>query len=125
MKVSEVMNKAIAISPEISVLDAAKMLSDKNIGSLIVIEDNKILGIITENDIVKNVSNLAKSVEQIMSKNLVTVSEDETLNQAAKLMRKHRIKRIPVIKDKALVGIITATDLIANVDEIDEDFLIG
>lgn len=123
MKVKDIMNKAIVVDFDISLKEAAKIMSDKNIGSLIVLKDNKIIGIITENDIVRNVSNLDRKISQIMSKRVLTINEDEDIDNAAELMGKNKIKRVPVIdKNGRLTGIVTTTDLIAHSEDLNEDF---
>jgi len=124
MKVKEAMNKAIAIDHDISLKKAAQIMSDKNIGSLIAVKGEKILGILTERDITGNINNLDRKVSSIMAKKVVTISEEEDIDQASILMKKNKIKRIPVVDDSNhLIGIITATDLIANSDDIDDEFL--
>jgi CBS domain-containing protein len=122
MKVSEVMNKVMVVDDNISLKQAAKIMSDKNIGCLIVTKNDKILGIITESDIVKNVNALEKKVSQVMNKNVACVDREDEINQAARLMAEKKIKRLPVLKGDELVGIITVTDLIANAEELDDDF---
>lgn len=124
MKIKEVMNKAIAIEHDISVKEAAKIMSDRKIGSLIALKNNKIAGIVTERDIMKNVSCLGKKISSVMSKNVVTIDRDESLENAALIMTERKIKRLPVVDNGKLVGIITATDIIANSDLLNEDFLL-
>ena len=124
MRIKEVMNKAIAVDHDISLRRAAKIMSDKNIGSLIIVKSGDIYGIITEHDIVGNADNLSKKISRVMSKNVLTVSENDDIDSAAKIMSKNKIKRLPVIDEKGKIkGIITATDLIAHADELSEDFL--
>jgi len=124
MKIKEVMNKVVAIEKDMSLKVAAKIMSEKNIGSLVVVNGDKILGIVTERDIVTNAANLGKGVKSVMVKNVVTISPDDELDNAAVLMRKNKIHRIPVVEDEKLVGIITATDLIANSEDLDEEFIL-
>lgn len=118
------MNKAIAIEHDVSVKEAARIMSNRNIGSLIVLKDNKIAGIITERDIMKNVSCLGKKISSIMSKNVVTIDHNESLENAALIMTERKIKRLPIVDGGKLVGIITATDIVANSDLLNEDFLL-
>ena len=59
-----------------------------------------------------------------MSRNIITIEQDEDIDNAAILMTKNKVKHLPVMKDEELVGIISATDLIENSDELNEDFLI-
>jgi CBS domain-containing protein len=124
MRVKEVMNKVVVIDSNISLRAAAKIMSDKNIGSLIILNKDNILGIITEKDIVDNASNLDKKVTSIKQRRIITVEQDESLDTVAIIMSKNKIKRLPVMRDGKLTGIITATDLLANSEELDEDFFI-
>ena len=123
MKISEIMNKAIAVDSDISLKEDAKIMSDRNIGSLIVLKNDKIAGIITEKDVIKNISSLGKKISSVMSKNVITANHDESLDNAALMMTEKRIKRLPVVDRGKLVGMITATDIIANSDILNEEFL--
>jgi len=123
MRVDEVMNKAIAIDSDVSLKQAAKIMSDKNIGSLIVLKKDKIAGIVTEKDVIKNVSNLGRKISSIMAKNVLTVENNDSIDNAAAIMDSRKIKRLPVLEKGKLVGIITATDIIANSDVLNEEFL--
>ena len=124
MKVKDIMNKAIVVDFDMPLKAAAKIMSQKNIGSLIVIKNKEIAGIITEKDITKNASNLDKKISSVMSKNVVTIEEYEDIDNAAVLMMKNKVKHLPVTKDEKLIGIISATDLIEHSEELNEDFLI-
>ena len=125
MKVSELMKKAIVVEENISLRNAAKIMSEKAIGSLIVVKGEKIAGIITERDILKNVNQLNSKLSQTMSKNVITISPKKSIDEAASLMSESKIKRLPVVDNGEIVGIITATDIIVHSDALNEDFLIG
>jgi len=122
MRISEVMNKAFVIDAKTSVKEAARIMSDKGIGSLIVMKGDKIEGIITERDVLKNISGLGKKVADVMSKNVITIEKGDSLENAAELMAEKKIKRLPVVSKGELVGIVTATDVLANSDSLNEDF---
>jgi CBS domain-containing protein len=82
------------------------------VGSVIVTEDNKPLGIITEKDILDRVINVQKDpaktfAKDIMSKLLVTISHHQTSKQALEVMRKNNIRRLAVVRDAKLVGVVT------------------
>lgn len=123
MKISQIMSKAIVIDDNTSVKEAAKIMSDKNIGSLIIVKDNKIAGIVTERDVLKNISKLNSKVSAIMSKNVITIEKEGNIEEAAEIMAEKKIKKLPVIEDKKLVGLISATDIIAHSKNLNEDFL--
>ena len=122
MKVKEVMNKVVVIDKDVNLKQASQIMSNKNIGSLVVLKNNKIVGIITERDILKNISSLGKKITSAMSKSVVTMDHNESLDNAALVMTEKKVKRIPVTDKGKLVGIITATDIIANSDVLNEDF---
>ena len=124
MKVKEVMNKAIAVDHDMNLRAAARLMSAKNIGSLVVVKGNIILGIITERDIMNNVLNLDKKVYSVMPKKVITIKQDQDIDDAAMLMSRNKIRRLPVVNtNEKLVGIITSTDLIAHSEDIGDEFL--
>lgn len=124
MKIKKVMRETIAIDTDMSIEAAAKIMADRNIGSLVIVNKTSILGIITERDILRNVSIAKKKVSTIMTKKVITIDPDEDIDYAAEIMAQHKIRRLPVVKKDKLVGIITAMDLIEHNDELNEDFFI-
>jgi len=121
MKVKEVMKQPFVVDKDISLKEAAKIMSSNGIGSLIFVSGNDIRGIITDTDLVRNYDSSAK-IKSIMSAKVITISPDENLENAAQLMRKNAIKRLPVVDNGKLVGIVTVTELIAHADELDDEF---
>ena len=122
MKVKDIMKKIMAVD-DVSLKQAAKIMAEKKVGSLVVMEDDKIEGIITERDVLKNVDRLQSKVSKIMTNKVITISQDASIDEAARLMRDNCIKRIPVMKGEVIMGIVTATDVIANSDALNENFL--
>ncbi|ENN96445.1 putative signal transduction protein [Methanocaldococcus villosus KIN24-T80] len=124
IQVSEVMSfPVITATKDKTVYDIANIMAENDIGAVVIVENNNPIGIITERDILKRVvaKNLRPKdvlVEEVMSKKLVTVSPEASINDAAKLMAKHKIKRLPVVKEGKLVGIITESDIIKVSPEI-------
>lgn len=118
------MNKAIVTEPDISAKQAAKIMSSRKIGSLIILKKNKVEGIVTERDILRNVSQLGRKVSNIMTSKVTMIESGESLENAALIMTENKIKRLPVVEKGKLVGIITATDIVANSDLLNEDFLL-
>ncbi|RME80156.1 MAG: CBS domain-containing protein [Methanobacteriota archaeon] len=135
IKVSDVMKSNVIVIPAgAPVVEAAKLMSKHSIGSVVVIEENEARGIVTERDIIRKVvaSNKQATVEvsKIMSSPLIVSSPDITVEEAAKIMNKHGIKRLPLIDDKGyIVGIITENDILkllpSLIDLIEERSLIG
>jgi CBS domain-containing protein len=106
----------IAIDEDVTALDAARMMTEKGISSLIVEKDHVPIGIISERDFVKKIcvkDILPSSIKvgTIMSKIQTYASPDTTVDVAVQRMVNHKIRRLPIISDGKVVGIITVTDL--------------
>lgn len=115
------MSDAFIVEKDMGLADAAKLMSEHNTDSLLYVTNGQIKGIVTERDILKNFGD-KKKISQIMSKNVVTVESGKELNVALEIMHENKIKRLPVVKKGEVVGIVTATDLLANAEELDEPF---
>jgi CBS domain-containing protein len=120
MFVKEVMNKNVkTIRPEDIVKDAAKVMNEYHIGSLVVVSGTgEVVGILTERDILADVVATGKGADEVkvsdvMTPNIITITPDKTLEEAADIMTENKIKKLPVVYEGRLVGIVTATDLIA------------
>jgi CBS domain-containing protein len=103
----------VKVSDNVSV--AVKKMVKQDIGSVIVVEEKNPVGIITERDVTRQVVNgssvLKKRAEKIMSKLAVTASPSTSIQQAFELMLKNKVRRLPVLEDNRLVGIVTEKDL--------------
>lgn len=118
MLLKDVMNtKVVVVKPDVTLKDAAKVMHDGHIGSLVVMEnEKKIVGILTQTDIIKAVAhdkNLDLTlVEEIMNRKVLEIDYEKSVEDAVNVMIENRIKRLPVTKDGKLVGIVTASDII-------------
>lgn len=122
MKVKDIMNRPLVVEKDIGLDGAAKIMSEKKIGCLLLVNGSKIRGIVTERDLLKNFSKHDK-ISKIMSTSVITVGEEETVQEAYELMKQNSIKRLPVVDNEGnLKGIITLTDIAAHMDEFDESF---
>ncbi|OYT43097.1 MAG: hypothetical protein B6U88_01910 [Candidatus Aenigmarchaeota archaeon ex4484_56] len=106
----------ITIDLNKSVKKAAQVMSEKRVGAIVVVKKNKPVGILTDADIIKKVVALSKDpkkikVKDIMTTPLVFVSPDDNLIKAEEKMKKFRVKRLPVIKNGIVIGIISNTDI--------------
>ena len=118
MKVSDIMtSKLISVKPDQSILEASAMLKKYNIGALPVIsEDRNLRGIVTDRDIVlrcvaADSDPSLTPVKEIMSRNIVSVSPDTPLGEAAEIMSEHRVRRLPVVEDGRVEGMISLGDM--------------
>jgi CBS domain-containing protein len=117
LKVEDVMVKeVVTIDVNKTAKDAADMMNRYEIGCLIVVKKGKAIGILTERDMLKRVISEARDpeitkVKDIMSKPLIVVELDTQLEDAARLMFKMKIKKLPIIQQDRLSGLVTLTDL--------------
>jgi CBS domain-containing protein len=104
----------ITIDVQGTVLEAAKLMHQQDVGDLVVMEGIVAKGIITERDLVRRVMAQKKSldtrVSAVMSDPLITIEEESSLRDAARKMVKYKIRRLPVTKNNVLVGIIATSD---------------
>ncbi|MBM3228681.1 CBS domain-containing protein [Candidatus Pacearchaeota archaeon] len=123
MKIKEIIKgDVIVIEPDLTLKEAAQIMSKNKIGSLAVIKNREILGIITERDVLKNIDSLKSKVSSVMTKKIISIDSDSYVENAATLMAKNKIKRLLVVDGGSLVGIITATDILANSNRLNDDF---
>ncbi len=113
----DIMTKSvIAVDSSITANEAAKMMEDVKVGAIIVMENNIPMGIITDRDfavkIVAHAYQITTPVKQIMSTPLITIGPDESVWMVADLMYTRGIRKLPVIEDDKVIGIITSTDLV-------------
>jgi CBS domain-containing protein len=115
--VKNIMTKSVVqVDYDKTVQEAAKIMVDHRVGSIIVVKDKNPIGIITETDINKKIVALGKDpkklkVEEIMSSPIAFSDPNEDITLAVEKMKKHRIKRIPVVDNGKIVGIVTDTDI--------------
>jgi len=117
MTIANVMTKSvISIDASMTVNEAAKMMEDAKVGAIIVMENNVPVGIVTERDlavkVVAHAYQITSLVKQIMSSPLFSINSDESVRTAADLMHERGIRKLPVIDDENVVGIITAMDIV-------------
>ena len=120
-KVGDILSRkggdAITVSPDATVLDALKIMAEKNIGSVIVMSEGKYQGIITERDYSRKITLKGKSstdttVADIMSTQLPNLSPDDTIERCMELMSDKNIRYLPVFKNNELKGIISMSDVV-------------
>ena len=117
MTVADVMTKSvISVDASISINEAAKMMEDAKVGAVIVMEDNTPIGIVTDRDFAVKVAahayQISSPVKQIMSSPLLSINSDESVRTASDLMHDRGVRKLPVIDNEKVVGMITATDIV-------------
>lgn len=128
MRVKECMSEQVVwATGDDTVYDAAKLMNENHIGSIPVCDNNqKLLGIITDRDIVLRSIACDKDVKQtkvtdIMTTEVIRTTRDTELSWVADIMAKNQIRRIPVVEDEKLVGIISVGDLARNTEVPDQE----
>ena len=130
LQVEHVMTRdVITIESGSSLRDAVELMNKHEIGCIIVLEKGKPLGIITERDLLKKVLvNVAEvktlRVDEIMSKPLTSARPEDNVENAARTMLAKRIKKLPIIQDGNLVGVVTLTDLFRFEPELIKSYTI-
>ncbi|HET8872981.1 MAG TPA: CBS domain-containing protein [Gaiellaceae bacterium] len=124
-KVRDAMTPGVrSVAPTDSLTDAAAAMRDQDVGSLPVVEGDRLLGIVTDRDIVvRAVADGADprtmKVGDVSSGDPVTVKPDEDLDDALSLMAHHRVRRLPVVEDGRLVGVVAQADVALAAKERD------
>lgn len=112
-KVSEIMRlDVVTVAPSDNIKKAIDVMIAENVGS-VVVEDDKVIGILTERDILKKIKDIDKSlVSEVMSSPVLTVMPDTFITEALALMQTRNIRRLPVMKGGRLIGIVTEIDIL-------------
>ena len=105
------------IGPDARVYDALKLMAEKEIGALLVIENDKLVGIISERDYARKVILHGKSshdtpVREIMTERVICVQPDRTVDECMALMTDKRFRHLPVIENDKLIGVLSIGDLV-------------
>ena len=107
----------ISVTADVSVLDAIKLMAEKTIGSLLIMQGDELQGIMTERDyarkvIIKGRSSETTAVGEIMTTDICSATSNETVNDCMTLMTKRKIRHLPVIDDGTVVGMLSIGDLV-------------
>ena len=147
MKISEVMNKnVITVRPDATVNDVACLLAEHSISGMPVVDDSqRVVGLVTERDLLPKMSGIPfsnvrlpalfgewlgeeefeeiirkakdRKVTEVMNESVLSINADESISKAASMMAQNSVKRLPVVRDNRLVGIITRADVIRAIAE--------
>ncbi|MGD8342160.1 MAG: CBS domain-containing protein [Desulfobacterales bacterium] len=120
MRVKKLLDKkgpeVYSISPDATVLDALKLMAEKEIGALVVLEDGKMVGILSERDyarkvILKGKSSKETPVRAIMTADVIHTSPDKKVGKCLSLMTKHHFRHLPVLDEGRVVGMLSIEDV--------------
>ncbi len=125
MKVSEIMTGKVATaSPDTTLEAIAVMMKDEDTGAIPVVEDDELIGLVTDRDIVlrgiaEGLDVTATTVDTILSDELETVEPEADVSEASRLMSRKQIRRLPVVENGRLVGIVSLGDIAVKAGEQD------
>ncbi|MEP6675602.1 MAG: CBS domain-containing protein [Ferruginibacter sp.] len=110
----------ISVLPDISVYEAIKVMGEKNIGALLVMEDEKLKGILSERDyarkvVLKERSSRTTLVKEIMTEKVITVTKNDSIEYCMELMSGKKIRHLPVVENEKVEGIISIGDIVTAV----------
>ncbi len=113
-------DEIFSVTPGALVIDAIKMMDEKKVGALLVIENDKLAGIISERDytrkvILKNRSSAKTKVSEIMTSNLKTADPSQSLDECMVIMSHSHIRHLPVVQDGQVIGILSIMDVVKNI----------
>jgi CBS domain-containing protein len=108
---------SVTVSPDASVMEALKLMAEKNIGSVIVMQDDKYLGIVTERDYSRKIALKGKNsastkVSEIMSSDMPSVNPSDSIEHCMELMTTKNIRYMPVFENNELAGIVSMSDVV-------------
>ena len=118
-------NAVVDITPDISLMDAVKVLRQHRIGALLVVQDGRIEGVLSERDVVRAIGNhgaaaLGHLVTSAMTSPVITCAPGDTVASAMSLMTERRFRHLPVVEQGTLVGMVSIGDLVKHRIEASE-----
>ena len=120
MRVKKLLDKkghdVYTVSPDAMVYDALKLMAEKEIGALVVVEDGKMVGIVSERDyarkiILKGKASKDTAVREIMTSKVISARPDQKVSKCLSLMTKHHFRHLPVLEGEQLAGILSIEDV--------------
>ncbi|NLM09396.1 MAG: CBS domain-containing protein [Clostridiaceae bacterium] len=117
MKVREVMTKSIVtVSPDATIKEVAELMQQHNVGAIPVVDNNGLTGIVTDRDlVVRNIASgkdpYSTPVRDVMTSQVTTVTPDEDVQSITKVMASRQIRRVPVVENQQLIGMVSLGDI--------------
>ncbi|MCZ7597481.1 MAG: CBS domain-containing protein [Gammaproteobacteria bacterium] len=116
-------NDVWSVRPDDTVFEAVRMMAEKGVGALVVMEDDRLVGIISERDYARKIILEGKAsrdtpVSEIMTRKVLCVSPDRTVDECLALMSDKRARHLPVVEDKHVIGVLSIGDMVkVKIDE--------
>ena len=117
---SEKGSAVVSITPDTSVFDALKVMSEKNIGAVLVMEDEELVGIFSERDYARKVilagrSSKTTEVKELMTCKVYCIDPSRTIQDVMELMNEHRFRHVPVMESEKVIGVLSSGDVMRGV----------
>jgi CBS domain-containing protein len=117
---SEKGSVVVSITPNTSVFDALKVMSEKNIGAVLVMEEEELLGIFSERDYARKVilagrSSKTTEVKELMTSKVYCIDPSRTIQDVMELMNDHRFRHVPVMENEKVIGVLSSGDVMRGV----------
>jgi len=109
-----------SIGPDASVFDALKLMADKDVGALVVLDGGNLIGVISERDYARKIALLGRAspttqVKEIMTTDVVCVDPEQNVDQCMALVTEKRVRHLPVLENGKLIGLISIGDLVKSI----------
>lgn len=130
MTVNQILNtkgkQVFSVTSNITVYEAIKVMGEKNIGAILIIENEALKGILSERDyarkiVLKGKSSLDTFVHEIMEEDLITVKSSDTIDYCMELMNGKRIRHLPVLENGTVLGLISIGDVVKGIIEMQKE----
>lgn len=130
MTVNQILRKkgseVYSVISTITVFEALKVMGQKNIGAILVIDDGALKGILSERDyarkiVLKDKSSKETAVNEIMEQDVITVKPSDNLEYCMELMSKSRIRHLPVIENETIIGLVSIGDVVKAIIEVQKE----
>lgn len=113
-------DEIFSIKPDTLVIDAIRVLTERKVGALLVLEDDKLMGVFSERDYTRKVilhdrSSSETRVSEIMTSDVKTVDPSQTIDECMVIMSKNHIRHLPIVKDNIPIGILSIMDVVRNI----------
>ena len=117
---SEKGSAVVSITPDTSVFDALKVMNEKNIGAVLVMEDEELVGIFSERDYARKVilagrSSKITEVKELMTCKVYCIDPSRTIQDVMELMNEHRFRHVPVVESEKVIGVLSSGDVMRGV----------
>ncbi len=126
MKVNDILrrkgNQVVSIPPHATVLDALHLMAAKNLGALLIMDDDRLVGIFTERDYARKIILLGRNskdtpITEVMTANVRTITVETDISECMKMMTEKTIRHLPVMESESVIGIISIGDVVKHLME--------